>query len=105
MATSSMTSPIPRGLAGGRLRSTGLSTGAGGSPIVQVNDASEALLAGELEGNAEVRRQPRIAAAEDDRMDERVKLVDEVCGDHRRREARATDGEVAFARRLEPANL
>jgi hypothetical protein len=74
-------------------------------PIVQVNDAAEAALAGELEGNAEIPRQPGIAAADDDRVDERVKLVDEVRGYHRRREVWATDGEVAFARRLEPANL
>jgi len=73
--------------------------------MVQVNDAAEAALAGELERNTEIARQPGIAAADDDRVDEHMKLVDEVRRDHRRREAWATDGEVAFARRLEPANL
>jgi hypothetical protein len=70
-----------------------------------MNDAAEAALARELERNAQVWRQPGIATSDDDRADERVELVDEVRRDHRRREMWATHGEVAFTRRLEPANL
>src|SRR5262245_51271095 len=70
-----------------------------------MNGAAEAALAGELEGNAKVPRQPGSAVADNDRVDERVKFVDEVRGHHRRREVRTTDDEVAFARRLEPTNL
>src|SRR5215470_6059591 len=73
-------------------------------PIVHVNDATETLRADELERNANVLRQKRSAAADDGRVDERVKLVDEVRCDHRGSEVRATDGEIAFARRLELAN-
>ncbi|TMQ05373.1 MAG: hypothetical protein E6J90_49105 [Deltaproteobacteria bacterium] len=40
-----------------------------------MNDATEAALAGELERNAEIPRQPGIAAADDDRVDEHMKLV------------------------------
>jgi hypothetical protein len=43
---------------------------------VQVNDAAEAALAGELEWNAQIRRQPGIAASDDDRVDEHMKLID-----------------------------
>jgi len=46
-----------------------------------MDDPAQAPLAGELEGNAHIQRQPGIAAADDDRVDERVKLVDETRGD------------------------
>ena len=72
--------------------------------MVHVNDAAETLLADELERNANILRQKRSAPADDERVHERVKLVDEVRGDHRCREVRATDGEIAVARRFELAN-
>jgi hypothetical protein len=37
---------------------------------VQVHDAAEAVLVDELEPHADIRRQPGIATAEDDRVDE-----------------------------------
>jgi hypothetical protein len=43
-----------------------------------VNDAAETLLADELERNANILRQKRSAPADDERVHERVKLVDEV---------------------------
>lgn len=55
-----------------------------------MNDVAEAVLTGELERDAEIRRQPGHAAADDDRIDERVELVDEVRGEHGGREVWAT---------------
>lgn len=53
--------------------------------MVHVHDAAEAVLDDELEWHADILRQPGIAAAEDDRVDEQVKVVDEFRGDQRRR--------------------
>ena len=64
---------------------------------MHVNDRAETLLADELERNANVLWQKSSAAADDERVHERVKLVDQVGGDHRCREVRATDGEIAVA--------
>src|SRR5215471_2171634 len=46
-----------------------------------------------------------VAAPDDDRVNEHVDLVDDVRCDHCRCEVRPTHGDVAFARRLELADL